>query len=105
MKVATDSFGVTDDLDLLLRATARVHRRTGVPISTHAAAHSEQGLAQQRIFREEGVDLSRVIIGHVGDLVDLSYAERLIEAGSTVGLDRLGIGEAVGEEASPSGSA
>jgi len=90
LKVAVDHHGVTPDLDFLLRATARAHRRTGAPIKTHADAHSKQGLAQQRIFSEEGVDLSRVIIGHVGDAKDLSYAEELIAAGSTVGLDRLG---------------
>jgi phosphotriesterase-related protein len=31
------------------------------------------GLDQQRIFREEGVDLSRVVIGHSGDTTDIEY--------------------------------
>ena len=99
LKVATDTHGVTPDLEVLLRAVARVHRRTGVPISTHADAHGEQGLKQQRIFLEEGVDLSRVVIGHVGDVTDLAYAEKLIEAGSFVGLDRCGIGGPLGSGA------
>ncbi|MFB9075146.1 hypothetical protein ACFFX0_29800 [Citricoccus parietis] len=70
---------------------ARAHRRTGVPISTHAHAASQQGLAQQRILEEEGVDLSRVVIGHVGDIADLEYAEQVLARGSFIGLDRFGI--------------
>ena len=48
------------------------------------------GLDQQRVFREEGVDLRRTIIGHVGDTTDLDLLKRLMDAGSTLGLDRFG---------------
>jgi phosphotriesterase-related protein len=91
LKVATDTHGVTEDVETLIRSVARAHRRTGVPISTHAHAASQQGLAQQRILEEEGVDLSRVIIGHVGDSADLDYAEEVLSKGSFIGLDRFGI--------------
>ena len=60
---------------MVLRAVARVHLRTGIPISTHTHAATRRGLDQQRIFREEGVDLSRVVIGHSGDTTDLEYLE------------------------------
>ena len=56
--------------------------RTGVPISTHTHAATRRGLDQQRIFAEEGVDLTRVVIGHSGDSTDLDYLEELIGAGS-----------------------
>ena len=56
----------------MLRAVAHVHRETGVPISTHTHAASHRGRDQQRVFREEGVDLSRVVIGHCGDTTDLA---------------------------------
>ena len=49
------------------------------------------GLDQQRIFREEGVDLSRVVIGHSGDTTDLAYLEELVGNGSYIGMDRFGI--------------
>jgi phosphotriesterase-related protein len=74
-----------------LRAVAQAHRATGAPISTHTHAASQRGLDQQRIFREEGVDLSRVIIGHSGDSTDIGYLEELIAAGSYLGMDRFGI--------------
>ncbi|HVM41711.1 MAG TPA: phosphotriesterase-related protein [Acidimicrobiia bacterium] len=91
LKCATDEHGVTEGVETVLRAAARAHRRTGVPISTHTHAPSEQGLAQQRIFEEEGVELSRVVIGHSGDSTDVDYLERLIEGGSYLGMDRFGV--------------
>jgi phosphotriesterase-related protein len=91
LKCATDEPGITPGVERVLRAVARAHRRTGVPISTHTHARTERGLDQQRIFQEEGVDLSRVIIGHSGDTTDTAYLEKLIENGSYLGMDRFGI--------------
>jgi phosphotriesterase-related protein len=91
LKCATDKFGVTRDVERILRATAQAHRRTGVPISTHTHARKRVGLDQQRIFREEGVDLSRVVIGHSGDTTDLDYLEELAANGSYIGMDRFGV--------------
>jgi len=91
LKCATDEPGVTPGVERVLRAVAQAHRRTGVPISTHTHARTERGLEQQRIFEEEGVDLSRVIIGHSGDTTDIGYLEKLIAHGSYIGMDRFGI--------------
>ena len=91
LKCATDQQGVTQGVEKVLRAVARAHRRTGVPISTHTHAASEQGLRQQDIFEQEGVDLGRVIIGHSGDSEDIAYLEKLIGRGSYIGMDRFGI--------------
>ena len=91
LKCATDEPGVTRDVERILRATAQAHRQTGVPISTHTHAATRVGLDQQRIFREEGVDLSRVVIGHSGDTTDLGYLEELVGNGSYIGMDRFGI--------------
>jgi phosphotriesterase-related protein len=91
LKCATDQQGLTPGVERILRAVAQAHRKTGVPISTHTHAHSERGLDQQRIFEEEGVDLSRVIIGHSGDTTDLDYLEKIVRKGSYIGMDRFGI--------------
>src|SRR5579859_6906279 len=91
LKCATDEPGVTKDVERILRATAQAHRQTGVPISTHTHARRRVGLDQQRVFREEGVDLSRVVIGHSGDTTDIEYLEELIADGSYLGMDRFGI--------------
>jgi phosphotriesterase-related protein len=91
LKCATDEPGVTPGVERVLRAVAKAHRRTGVPISTHTHAATRRGLEQQRIFAEEGVDLSRVVIGHSGDTTDLDYLEELIGNGSYIGMDRFGV--------------
>ena len=91
LKCATDEPGVTPGVERVLRAVAKAHRLTGVPISTHTHAATRRGLEQQRIFAEEGVDLSRVVIGHSGDTTDLGYLEELIGNGSYIGMDRFGV--------------
>ncbi len=91
LKCATDEPGVTPGVERVLRAVAQAHHHTGVPISTHTHAGTRRGLEQQRIFTEEGVDLSRVVIGHSGDTTDIDYLEELIKNGSYIGMDRFGI--------------
>jgi phosphotriesterase-related protein len=91
LKCATDEPGMTPGVERSLRAVAHAHRQTGVPISTHTHARTRRGLEQQKLFREEGVDLSRVVIGHSGDTTDIEYLEELVAAGSYLGMDRFGI--------------
>ena len=91
LKCATDAKGVTRGVERVLRAVAQAHRATGVPISTHTHAASKRGLDQQDIFEAEGVDLSRVVIGHSGDTTDVAYLEAIMARGSFIGMDRFGI--------------
>jgi Predicted metal-dependent hydrolase with the TIM-barrel fold len=95
LKVATDHQGMTEDVERLTRSIARVHTRTGTVICTHTHAGTQRGLEQQEIFKEYGVDLNRVMIGHSNETKDLEYLERLIENGSYVGWDRCGLDIAV----------
>ena len=91
IKCATDTAGVTSTIENILRASARAQKATGVPISTHTWAAGRSGEAQQAIFAQEGVELSRVIIGHSGDSDDLGYLRGLMDRGSTIGMDRFGL--------------
>jgi phosphotriesterase-related protein len=91
IKCATDEEGATGDIEKVLRACARAHRITGIPITTHTFAAGQTGTVQQDVFESEGVDLSRVIIGHSGDSKDIDYLSRLIGRGSYIGMDRFGL--------------
>jgi phosphotriesterase-related protein len=91
LKCATDAPGITPGVEKVLRAVARAHRQTGVPISTHTHAATKRGLEQQDLFTAEGVDLKRVIIGHCGDSEDLDYLTELLNRGSYIGMDRFGL--------------
>ena len=81
IKCATHTDGVTAFNAKLLRTSAKLHRETGVPISTHTDVACESGLGQQDVFEEEGVDLSRVVIGHCGDSEDVAYLTKILERG------------------------
>jgi phosphotriesterase-related protein len=91
LKCCTDRPGVTRGIDRVLRAVAWAHPHTGVPVSTHTDAGQQTGRDQQRVFAEEGVDLTRVVIGHSGDSTDLDYLRELMDRGSTIGMDRFGL--------------
>ncbi len=75
----------------VLRASARAQRETNVPICTHSYPANRTGLEQQRVFREEGVDPSRTVIGHSDDSGDISYLDEIIQNGSYCGMDRIGL--------------
>lgn len=75
----------------VLRASARAHRETGVPICTHTFPENRTGLDQQRVFKSEGVDLSRTVIGHSDDSHDIDYLDEIIQNGSYCGMDRIGL--------------
>lgn len=90
IKAATDEEGVTEINEKALRAVARTHRRTGIPIITHNGPPT-MGAEQQRIFLDEGVDMrGNVVIGHVGDTDDVDFLKSLADNGSFLGMDRFG---------------
>lgn len=91
IKCATDAQGVTPGVERVLRAAARAHKETGAPITTHTHAGTERGLEQLDIFRQEGVDFNKVVIGHSGDTTDLDYLRRLLDHGVMIGMDRFGL--------------
>jgi len=91
IKCATDAPGVTDGNKKLLQVAARLHKATGVPISTHTSVHHGVGPLQQDVFEEEGVDLGRVVIGHCGDTEDVDHLESILARGSFIGMDRFGV--------------
>ena len=88
IKVANDIGGVTPEGEIILRAAARAHKATGVPITTHTWAPERVGEQQVRIFEDEGVDLNRVYIGHSNDTTDTDYLIGLLKKGVWIGLDR-----------------
>jgi phosphotriesterase-related protein len=88
IKVANDVEGVTEQGELVLRGAARACRATNVPISTHQWAPDEVGMRQVEIFEDEGVDMSRVCIGHSADTMDVEYLVRLLERGVFLSMDR-----------------
>ena len=91
IKCASDHPGVDDFNKKLLQASAIAHRETGAPISTHTTVSNSSARDQVAAFKEFGVDLSRVVIGHMGDSSDIDYLEEILSNGCFIGMDRFGL--------------
>ncbi|MCF8608799.1 phosphotriesterase-related protein [Gordonia sp. HY285] len=91
LKCAIEVQGLTPGVERVMRAVGQAHVETGKPITVHTNPHTESGLVAQRVLAEEGVDLSKVVIGHSGDSTDLDYLCRVADAGSYLGMDRFGL--------------
>lgn len=70
------------------RAVARAHGVTGLAINTHCT-HGTMPLRQIEVLEEEGVDLSRVIIGHM-DQAGLRTVRAVLDKGVNVAYDTFG---------------
>lgn len=88
LKSAADFGGVTAAGEIMLRAVARAHLRTQVPIMLHSYAPEQVAKQQLAILKEEGVDLKRVAVDHVNDTQDMEYLTWLLEQGCYLGMDR-----------------
>jgi phosphotriesterase-related protein len=92
LKCAIDHQGMTEGVARVMRAVARAHRLTGAPITVHTHPGSHTGLAVQNLLcAEEGVDPTRVVLGHSGDSGDVDHLSALADAGFILGMDRFGI--------------
>jgi len=90
IKVATGVGRITPYEEVVLRAAARAHQATGVPITTHTD-EGTMGPEQLEILAAEGVAPSSVIVGHSCGASDVSYHLRMLDRGAYLGFDRFGL--------------
>jgi phosphotriesterase-related protein len=98
IKVVTDRPGLTPDVRRVLEAAAVAHQQTGVPITTHTHAPSQNGRDQLSFLQKRDVDPSLLVIGHCGDTEDVAYLRELMDAGATIGMDRFGMEHVLPDE-------
>ena len=96
LKCAIDHQGMTRGVERVMRAVAKAHRRTGVPITVHTHPTSRTGLEVQRVLGEEGLPAERVQLAHSGDSTDADHLSQLADAGFLLGMDRFGIDTVLG---------
>lgn len=73
----------------VFEAVVIVHKDTNKPITTHTSLGT-LGHEQVAFFKEQGVDLNRVIIGHVDLTGDFDYIFKMIKEGAYVEFDTIG---------------
>ena len=83
---------ITADERKVFRAVGRAHVATNLPIFTHTGIPGKSALEQLDILEDAGVKPDRVVIGHLGNLVDPNvYIHKAIcRRGAFVGFDRQG---------------
>lgn len=92
LKCAIDHQGMTDGVARVMRAVGKAHRHTGAPITVHTHPGSHTGLAvKQLLCDEEGVDPTRLVLGHSGDSSDIDHLSALADEGFILGMDRFGL--------------
>lgn len=92
LKCAIDAPGLTPGVERVMRAVAKAHLATGTPITVHTHPASQTGLLVKRVMcDEEGVDASRIVLGHSGDTTDWDHLQALADLGFVLGMDRFGI--------------
>jgi phosphotriesterase-related protein len=83
---------MTADERKVFRAIGKAHVATNIPIFTHTGIPGKSALEQLDILEDAGVKPNRVVIGHLGNLVDTNvYVHKAIcRRGAFVGFDRQG---------------
>jgi len=83
---------MTADERKVFRAIGKAHVATNLPIFTHTGIPGKAALEQLDILEDAGVKPHRVVIGHVGNLVDpqVQVHKALCRRGAFIGFDRQG---------------
>lgn len=90
IKVATGAPDITELEKKFLAAACIAQKATGVPIITHTQ-DGVGGPEQQKLFADGGVEARRCLIGHCCGNADPAYHQRVVDGGSYIGFDRVGI--------------
>ena len=101
-QVDTDPIGVfgeigswdvmTADERKVFRAIGKAHVQTNIPIFTHTGIPGIAALEQLDLLEDAGVRPDRIVIGHLGNLVDpnVQVHRAICKRGAYVGFDRQG---------------
>jgi phosphotriesterase-related protein len=76
----------------VFRAIAKAHLATNISIFTHTGIPGKSALEQLDILEDNGVKPNRIVIGHLGNLVDpkAPIQKEICRRGAFVGFDRQG---------------
>lgn len=88
-EIATSKNQMTEREHKVFKAAVIAHHQTGVPITTHTTLGT-YGKEQVQFFKENKVDLNKVVIGHVDLTGDSNYVLSLLKEGVYVEFDTVG---------------
>jgi phosphotriesterase-related protein len=85
-EIGVDGAFVSPAEERVHRAAARAQIATGLPVMTHTI-QTRAGLEQLALLEEEGVDPSRVAVGHCDSLFDDAYHDEVVRRGAFASFD------------------
>lgn len=88
-EIGTSKDGMTEMEEKVFEAAARAHMETGAAISTHTTLGT-YALEQLAFLKGFGVDLEKVVIGHVDLRCDLEMHLRIAQTGASLAFDTIG---------------
>jgi phosphotriesterase-related protein len=89
IKCAVEAETVSGFQEKILRASAKAHFQTGLPIVLHTNAKNKNAPKALEILFSERVNPNSVTVGHLSDTDDLEYVKSIASYGCYIGLDRL----------------
>ena len=83
---------ITDLERKVFRAVGKAHLETNLPIFTHTGIPGKSAIEQLDILEAAGVKPQRVVIGHLGNLIDpkVEVHKAICKRGAFIGFDRQG---------------
>jgi phosphotriesterase-related protein len=89
-EIGTGRGAITPAEERVFRAAALAQARTGVAVSTHTTRWGTLAAEQIGLLEEYGADLSKVIIGHLGDRRGVRHLLPIAERGVYLEVDNIG---------------
>jgi len=83
---------ISKDERKVFRAVGKAHVATDLPIFTHTGIPGKSALEQLDLLEDAGVKPNRIVIGHLGNLVDpnVQVQKAICRRGAFIGFDRQG---------------
>ena len=89
-EIGTERGHMTPAEERVFRAAARAARETGIPVVTHTTHFGELAHVQLDVLADEGLDLDRVMISHLGDRRADQNLLALARRGAYLSIDNIG---------------
>lgn len=89
-EIGTGRHHIVPAEERVFRASALAQQRTGIAITTHTTRWGTLAMEQIGMLKEYGADLSKVIIGHLGDRRGAHHLFPIAEKGVYVEIDNIG---------------
>lgn len=88
IKVGTPRGAPDQVAERMFQAAAAAARATGAPVITHTSS-PDQAAGHLRILERAGINLSRVVISHMGAARDVADLAEVARSGAFIGIDKV----------------